>query len=98
MKSFLGSLKELSLEFKALLDLKVGLKTMIRMAEENRRKETDIEREITKVRLSDSDQVKTSMFGGKVSKDERLKDLQDQLKEVLNCNVGQRLPRSMDET
>jgi seryl-tRNA synthetase len=85
MKHFLGTLKELSLEFKALLDIKASLRTMIKLAEDNRRKQTEINKEISKARLTEGDQVKTSMFGGKVNKEERIKDLNDQLKEVDWC-------------
>lgn len=82
MKNFVSTLKELRLEFKALLEIKNGLKNMIRLAEDNRRKQTEINKEISKTRLAEGDQVKTSMFGGKVNKEEHIKDLNDQLKNV----------------
>jgi hypothetical protein len=72
----------LSLEFQALLDLKNSLKFVIKVTEDNRRKQTEVNKEICKVKLAEGDQVKKGMFGGKMSKEERIKDLEDQLKEV----------------
>lgn len=72
----------MSLEFQALLDLKNSLKFVIKVTEDNRRKQTEVNKEISKVKLTEGDQVKKGMFGGKMSKEERIKDLEDQLKEV----------------
>lgn len=72
----------MSLEFQALLDLKNSLKFVIKVTEDNRRKQTEVNKEISKVKLAEGDQVKKGMFGGKMSKEERIKDLEDQLKEV----------------
>lgn len=74
--------KQLTMEFQALFELKNDIKNMIRSTEENRRKQTECSNEISKVKLSESDLIKTSMFGAKVSKEERLKELEESLKQV----------------
>lgn len=64
------------------------MKNIIKLTEENRRKQTEVNKEISKVKLSEGDQVKTGMFGAKVSKEERLKDLEEQLKQVKCVYIG----------
>ena len=97
MKQFLTAVKELSLEFKALFEIRNGLKNMIRFAEDNRRKQTDINKEISKARLTEGDQIKTGVFGGSVKKEERIKDLNDQLKEVIIHLLVYGLSGGLDE-
>lgn len=46
----------------------------------------EIQKEQARVEQAEGDMVKSSMFGGKVSKADRKKDLDKELAQVVSCN------------
>ena len=79
MKEFYTAVMELSLEFQALLDVKKALSNVFNEMEATRKKQTDINKELAKVNTTEGDVVKTSLFGGTVSKADKSKELTEKI-------------------
>ena len=59
--------------------MRESVKGIMKQTEEYRRKQTDVNKEISKLKASDAESVSKGVFGGKVSKAERQKELDGQL-------------------
>lgn len=81
LKEFNTKLKELLIEFQALMDLKESVKAIDRQRQDTLKKQTEINKDITKVRAADGDMVKSGMFG-KMSKSDKIKELEEHMLQV----------------
>ena len=92
LKDFNTKLKELLIEFQSLMDLKESVKAIEKQRQETLKKQTEINKEITKVRAADGETVKSGMFG-KMSKTDKIKELEDQMNQVPPASPGHREPQ-----
>ena len=80
-KDFLTKIKELLSELGAFIEIKNDIKENSTMTQEMRKKQTEINGELSKIRSMDKDTIKVGLFKTKNKKD-LLQELQTQLDEV----------------
>lgn len=86
VRQFNNGVKELHLEFSSLFEVRQSLKGIEGKIDETRKKMYEIQKEQARVEQAEGDMVKSSMFGGKVSKADRKKDLDKELAQVTSNN------------